>query len=911
MRLRSILLWVFALILMSGCKTTFKSNWRNFNAYYNTYYNAQKNYETGLRKNLDQNREYNPLQPIRIHPVPVNAGAAEFNKAIQKGADVLRRHEDSKWVDDAIALIGKAYYFRKEYFSADQKFNELYLTTSDRKLKQEAVLWRGRVLLDMELHNEGVSYITQELSLLEDTWDEKIRADVVAVLAEHYVKLENWQLASTALHDALPNLPKREYKERGYFLLGQVYEQLGDDQAAFRAYQNVENHFVEYRVQYLAKRKMAEVARDLEKYDVAFDIFNDMVRDDKNLEYKAELDFELARTEQQRKNYRQAEKLYNQVLRNTLRSPAPEIAARSYYGLGDIYRFWYDDFEKAAAYYDSAAQKKVPADKLPEGFQASELAESFGAYARLKSEIALQDSLLHLGRLSPEEFDSALTKLREQKLKELEQLKSEQQERNNRLVTIDQNQNNQTVASNSKNGFLNENNPVVKQNVRQQFYAYWGERPLADNWRVRALISNAAMQTQNNGRQVNSPSDSPGSNLVSIEIDLSAIPFEPEEQDSVMKLISSKQYQLGNLFFLSLDDPDSAAHYFKKAINNPSDQNINTVSLYSLSELYTVQGKEEEAMSYARQLVQEYPDTEYARRVAEKFGLEKGVSQSDGLRDPKIYFREIVNSDSLDDVQKADSLYQFGIRNPNEDIAPRALLESIQLYSKAGKGEKHFRDNYEPWLRKHEQWDEKQESFMAEKDSVKNLLQDSTFTEVRARELQALLDSTLKAPEFDKNTFPYRGKYWDQARAAIDTFLVMYPSSSYRPKVSRLNTELTLPGEKVAEVESQPVEEAAEEATPKYLKCADIEQELKIRGRVDLFMRVVEMPKGSGLKSVTYMFKVNQRGIIEDYSLQTEEVPVIIQKAFKPAIENSLRFNPVIYQGQAVPAECPFTFPVK
>jgi tetratricopeptide (TPR) repeat protein len=173
MTIRQLILGLAVLIVMTGCKTSFQSKWKNFNAYYNTYYNAKKSYNTGLKKNLDQNREYNPLQPIRIHPKPVNSGAQDFDKAIQKGADVLRRYDDTKWVDNAIGLIGKSYYYRQEYFSADQKFKELFVTTENKDLRQKSILWQGRVLLDMELHNEGIAFLSEQLTLLEGEWIER------------------------------------------------------------------------------------------------------------------------------------------------------------------------------------------------------------------------------------------------------------------------------------------------------------------------------------------------------------------------------------------------------------------------------------------------------------------------------------------------------------------------------------------------------------------------------------------------------------------------------------------------------------------------------------------------------------------------------------------------------------------
>jgi tetratricopeptide (TPR) repeat protein len=910
MIVRKLILGVLLVVVMAGCKTSLRSNWRNFNAYYNTYYNAKKSYEAGLKKNLGQNRDYNPLQPIRIHLKPVNAGAQDFDKAIQKGADVLRRYDDTKWVDNAIALIGKSYYFRQEYFSADQKFNELLLTTENPEMQQEAIKWQGRVLLDMELYNEGVAFLSEQLTLLDDEWKKGIKAEVKALLAEHYVGLENWQVAANELEESLPDLPKKEYKERGYFLLGQINELLGNTEAAFDAYNKVQSYYVEYRVQYLAKRKKAEVARSLNRYDVAYDILNDMVRDDKNLEYKAELDFELAQNEQQRENYKKAEALYNDVLHNKLHRPAPEIAARSYNGLAEIYRFGYVDFSTAAAYYDSAAQKNVPTDKLPDDFNAKELAESFGNYARIKNQITLQDSLLRLGRLSPAAFDSALAEIRKKKIAELERLREKQERQQNQLVTVNQEQKDQDASASTNNGFLNENNPVVQQNVRQQFFAIWGDRPLADNWRVRSMISISAGANQNGAADQEGAEQTGGTKLVTVEIDLSAIPFKPSEQDSVLRKISAYKYELGNLFFLSLDDPDSAAFYFHKAIEGPSNQDINTVSLYSLSELSSIQGDEEQARKYALRLVENYPNTEYAHRVAEKYELKLTENNEEEAVNPIELYEQILGQDSITTIQKASRLKQLAFDYESHRIAPQALLEAIQIYMKDGKKAPAYQKKFDELLSLNQEWDHKQKIFNTEKDSARKMLNDTTLTQEERSGYQALLDSTLTPPNFIA-VFPYRGADWDSARAAADTFLVLFPKANLQPKVTRIKNELKVPQEKK---KIEPVEEPKPEMVAdagNYLSCKEVGGKLEIRGGMDSYMDTIQLPENdAGLTEIIYVFKVNQRGIAEGHTLQTKEVPENIQAAFEQAFEKPLSFEPILYEGQAVAVECPVSFPL-
>jgi tetratricopeptide (TPR) repeat protein len=902
-------------VLLSGCKTTFKSKWTNFNAYYNTYYNAKESYEAGLEKNLNQQRDYNPLQPIRIHHKPLNAGSQDFEKAIQKGADVLRRYDDSKWVDNAVGLIGKSYYFRQEYFSADQKFKELFVTTKDVDLQQESIIWQGRVLLEMELHNEGVAFLSEQLSLQSEIWSKSRRAEAKALLAQHHVQLENWQIAATELSEALPELKQKEYRERGYFLLGQIYERIGNTEAAFEAYDQVSDHYVEYRVQYLAQRKKAEVARELGRNEVAYRIFNDMVRDDKNLDYKSELDFELARTQHERGEFKRAERSYNNVLRNKFSKPSAEIAARSYNGLAEIYRFQYNDFTKAAAYYDSAAQRKVPDERLPEEFNAGELAESFGSYARIKKDIALQDSLLRLGQMNKQEFDSVITQLRQKKLEELEKLREQQKNQQNQLVNVNKNEENTQEATNMTNGFLNANNPVMQQNARQQFFAIWGDRPLADNWRVRDLIDLSSISQDsaalNGGDTGNQPE------MLQVQIDLSRIPFTKNEQDSVKKKIAAAQYELGNLFFLSLNMPDSAIHYFNNAIENPSSENVNMVSLYSLSELYSSQDDKNEAVKYAYRLIEQYPNSVYATRVSEAFGLEKPQQEMES-KDIMERYRAIITSDSVSTAVKADSLKSMSLENINHKIAPRALFESIQAYTQDGKKYDLYNSKVDDWINKRYRWEERKSNLQTIKDSARTVLNDTTatLTDVERDSLQALVDSTLKQPDFSED-FPYIGASWDSARAAVDTFLVVFKKSDLKPRIDRLEQELAIPVKEKEPVEVEETQDLPQEPPSgntennEYVKCAEVEEGLEIRGGMDAFMQYIDLPEDIRNEQVTYLFRVNQRGILDEFVLQTDNVPEEITSAFETAFEEEISFEPMLINGQAEKVECALSFPLR
>ncbi|MFP8487758.1 tetratricopeptide repeat protein [Gracilimonas sp. Q87] len=889
MGFRNLFLWVLMVVLFAGCSTSLRSNWKNFNAYYNTFYNAKKSYKAGLEKNVSQPRDYNPLIPIRIHEQPVNAGYQEFERAIQKSADILRKHRESKWVDDALFLIGRSYYYQQEFYSADQKFDELYLTTQEQKLQKEAVLWKSRTFLDMGLNSEGIAYVSDQLNSDLEHWDNNEIAELRTLLAQHFVALENWSSAEEALRESVPFLDSQSLKSRGYFLLGQVYEELGIYETAYGVYDRVKDHYTDYRLQYLAQRKKAELAREMGRNDIAADIFNEMLRDDKNLDYLSELDFELARTEHQRGNFERAQTLYKRVLHANNAPVNPAIRARSYNGLAEIYRYSYDDFMMAAVYYDSAAQVNVSRDLLPESFRAEEYANSFGTYSRIKSKLSRQDSLLELGLMSDEELDSVVTVMRRQKILELQKQRQERG-REDRLMTVEQ-PGSPGQRLSGRNGFLNTNNPELQESVKQQFYMIWGDRPLTDNWRVQSLISTTA---------VDGPiavDTAPGEEtiLLDVEIDLSEIPFTENEQDSIRKNMSSLQYELGNLMYLSMDMPDSAAYYFQKAIENPSEDRINMVSLYSLSELYENAGDAERSMEYANRLLQEYPNSSFAMELRGESRDTETNSDSEKLIDLFISLRQ---NDSLSTKAKADSLKKLSLSFSDQQRSDLVLYESLQLYLQTGSTDSLYNERITAWHRF-------KDTFGSDSAFTPNKV---SFSDILALEKDSsLVSDSLRLKTELISLFPYQNAAFDSARAITDIFLSTYPNSSLYGKVKAIQDEIKLPelssyGSDEENQVSEPDAYIIDLKDEGYVNCEEIDRELKFRsGKIEILSLITDSEE---LDSVSIKFRVNHRGLVDSYALQTEEVTDTTSNELDMIIRNNVVFEPTIYQASSVPVVC-------
>lgn len=749
-------------VIAIGCKTTLKSSWNNFTAYYNTFYNARQNFKAGYKKVQDQKVEINPEQPIRIHRTPVNVGKENFEKAINRGAKILREHDNSKWVDDALLLIGKSYFYRQEYFSADQKFSELFANTKKPSMKQRAVMWRGRVFLEMELYSEGISYLENQLEDIEK-WKKPLKAEVHAVLAELYSQLEQWDSADNNLSEAVPHLETNKHNARAYFLYGQMLERLDSLEAAYHAYDQVSGFHPEYQLVYLSDRKRAEVSRKGGHLDRAYRIFRAMSKDDKNFDTRSELRYEIGRTEYARGNYKSAEDIYNEVLHGENEQPKRETVAKAYFGLAEISRYQQNNFRRAAAYYDSAASQNVEPEKLPVNFNADELSQSFGEYARLKDKVNQLDSLMWLGGLSREKFDSVLAEVKKKKIQELKEQQKNLQQQQNTLVNVDQSQNNNNNALQEagKNGFLNYKNSDLVSQAKAQFRAVWGDRPLVDNWR-RVVAVREIQKNQSDSTVDEQTVESPASDIVSdaelqkLNIDISEVPFTQDEKQKMHQDIAQTEYQLGNVFFLSLNMADSAKYYYHRILDKYPGSDLVPKAMYSLSELYYINGKQDTARVWARKLIDQYPNSVYADRGASRFNIERSDHTTKPAVTDTAYMKYQSALDSLkwqQDLEKAKRYQTFGQRYPKTALAPYILFKSAQLYLETAKT-------------------------LAPKDQ-------KSYSVQRLMKLNKTLPNGYKKVyrfNFNNDTanqFPCKGVYWDSSRVVLNRLNEQYSDFSY------------------------------------------------------------------------------------------------------------------------------------
>lgn len=852
--MRNFVLILFAMVFLVGCGNTLKNTWTNFRAYYNTYYNAKKHFNAGYKKIQDQPITVEPKQPVRIHPAPVQAGKSDFQKAIDKGAKLLRKFPSSRWADDAVLLIGKSYYYRQEFYPALQKFEELRNAGTSSHMEQLAIIWKARTLLDLDLYSDGVSFLRTELSLYPNSWSREKKAEIQALAGEHYAMLGNWEESASYLSKATADLENKDLLERTFFLYGQVLERLEQYSDAYFAYASVLEQYPNFEFVYWSRFKQADVARKGKNYSLAISIFEKLRKDDKNFERREELMFEIARTLEMQGKTAEAEERYKDLLYSDRRtgSQTQNLRADIYYRLGEMYSDQYNNYSVAAAYFDSSSTINDKLERIDATQEdAQTLAEVFGNYTRLKDTIQRADSLLTLGALSKTELDSVLKKIRAQKRRELtERRESQSQEllANRNLSDNDE----QNATASSVHGFLNYRSDELVNQAKAEFRIIWGNRPLIDNWRRIKVVRQPNVSSNRSSLSEESNAPAAEEEMV-VDMNLEEIPRTTTAKNEFRSEKVKAQFELGNLLFLNLNSPDRARRYFHRVIKSEMGKEIRPRAMYSLFELFNSSGNRDSLQYWGNQILREYPKTSYAQQVRSRLSDQPPVhTEPDSSQKLVRRFQQIVDSSRSN---KAAKLRKLALANRSSDLAPRIYYRSIETYIEQAKD----------------------------------------HDEYRATSDTTLGDTAITADSANMVTFS--GAYWDSARFAVQEFDTTFPNAEQQKKVAKLRETLKKP------------------ASAQLPTCKELGISLNVKPSMDKFLSMITYPeklKGTSLSGeVVYSFVVTGAGKVESYQLVSQKTSLGIEEAFEKAFDESLQFEPLQIEDPPPKIECEVSFPIQ
>ena len=685
---------VIFLLMLYSCSTkknTFTRRlYHNITSRYNVYFNGKESLNEGtieLIKGVEDN--FTKVLPVFNFGTKQEAQLLnpQMDRAIQKASIAIQKHsmpfggsEMVKWIDDSYLMIGKAYFYKQEYFSARRTFNFIIQEYGYNDIKYESMIWLALT------YNQTDEFEKAEPLLNLITADAnnglvpyKIVKILPQVYADLYIRQEYYDQAVEFLVEGIFYNPKRDLKTRMMFILGQIYHKGGDYYRASEWYSKVIRRNPDYDMAFQAKLNLAKsYDTNSGDRDQIVKILSRMLKDDKNKDYKDQIYYGLSDVAMRDQDTLKAMEYLQLSVSSSVNNNYQRTTSSM--TLADLY-FEMPSYENAQAYYDTAMMS-LPND-YPDFEDIDRKTKILNELVESLIIIQHEDSLQLLANMSDAErnivIDQLISAYVEEQQRLLEQQKLEQS------LTVQQ------QATSFSGGTGGPGTPTggkwyfyniqTKEFGFAEFVKKWGKRKYEDLWRI------SEKQLLSFNEEFESESDTTKSDsVVAIENDptsrdyyLKDLPFTEEQMAASNVLVLEAYFNCGKVYKDGLNDNEESREAFMAMNQRFPDNGYKLISYYYLYKTFLDDGQLTDAEFYKNLIISQYPDSDYAKVLADpdyytKILAEKNkvnILYEETYKDYKAgqYFQVIAKSDL------ALSLYGDTI-----DLAPNfAYLKAISI----------------------------------------------------------------------------------------------------------------------------------------------------------------------------------------------------------------------------------------
>lgn len=629
---------VFLILFTESCSTkknTFLTrNYHSITTHYNGWFNGNEALKEGVA-NLANSHQDDYTKILSIYKIgkPENSKSIypQMDKAILKASTQIQKHsmlikgkEHNRWIDDCYMLIGKAHYYKRDHYPALEMFQYVYKQYPESKSKFDALIWLIRTYSELGRFKDAQGII--DIMENEKSIPKKKVGEYALVLADFYIKQEDYANGADQLVKAIENTKDKRKKTRYNYILAQLYEKLGNKQLASSHYRYVIKKNATYEMEFNAKINLAL------QYDAATADGSSlkkelikMSKDDKNIDYLDRIYFALAEIALEEGNKDDAMDYFSKSVKYSTTNTRQK--GISYLRLGELY---FDDekYVKAEAYYDSALT--FISEDYEDYDQVKNTKESLNDLVDDINTIAFQDSVLKLGNMGETELnlyiDDIIAKVKEQE--EAEKLAKEEALQNNPFQQTT-NQQNQNTGTGSNWYFYNS---AAMSFGFSEFRKLWGSRPLEDHWRRSNKESIDITVFEEEGENGEAQDSSLADNK-SREYYLQNVPRTDAEKDSANKLIVDAYYDMGMIYSEQIGDKPRAIEAFEELIRRYPKNEHKPSACYQLYKLYKEKGNNERANFYRNLIIQEFPGTEYSNILLDPDYFKKLQAQMGQISD--------------------------------------------------------------------------------------------------------------------------------------------------------------------------------------------------------------------------------------------------------------------------------------
>ncbi len=663
-------IFLLAIVVASGCASRKKNTaqtrmYHAFFARYNTFYNGNVAFKKGLKAQIDGHKD-NFLEQLPLLIISSKEtkemGKGDYDKAIEKSQKAIKNHSIKR---KPRREAGKKLTKKKKRFYAQREFNPFlwraWMMMADAQFqKGEFTEAAGTYIYISRLYENnpyvlaasriGLAQCYAQLDWLYEAEEliTRIKRDSLPSSLGPTLARANANVLTRQgrFEEALPHLEKAVKRKgtepveraREYYLMGQLYQHTGDNNAAYRSYSKVISQSPPYELEINARIRQTETMRSKDKKKIIRKIER-MIKSDKNKEYLSQLYYALGNIHLSASDTLQATRAYETGLIK---------GQGSGYGKGMLHLslahiYWQQQrFSKAGDNYKEAlgilSQEN---DTLDNYKKRSEISSELAPHTDI---IEKNSELLRWAQLDDKSLDQQISKKIEQaefekELQEyIEKQQRKEQQAGSELESANTAVNMNTLPNLGDAKWYFYNKQLVSSGINN-FKKTWGDRRLKDFWRLsRENITTAvsdsvasdstmagidgefpvdSLQTDSTVTIEEAVADTLSTDPTTREYWLQQIPRSAEQQQEMHNSLSNALFDAALIFEGKLGDKQLAMSHWERLINEYPQYSKLSEAYYHLFLCSSRWEQPDKAELYKSLLIAQYPDSSFTKRIQE------------------------------------------------------------------------------------------------------------------------------------------------------------------------------------------------------------------------------------------------------------------------------------------------------
>ena len=722
--------------------------WHSFTTKYNVYYHGKTNYDEQLKAMMDA-YEDDYSQHLYMHPAEARSNpkapqpGGSFDRTIEKMEKAIALHSIKKkpkrkngknrdpkyqewmsrdeynpYLHNAWYLLAKAQYMKGDFLDAAATFRYI----------ARHFTWKNDLVQECQVREAlcycAMGWVTEADNVLahvhiDEITNKRIRALANAAFADYHIKAQEPEAAIPFLEKAVKGFKGNE-KVRMSFLLGQLYEDVGDKHNAYLAYKQAgSSSGSTYRTKFNARIKQSAV---YEGANIASEVkaLKRMTRYDRNKEYLDQVYYAIGNLYLSHGDTLSAIENYRLAAEKSTRNGVDK--AISQLTLGGIYfaRRQYDEAQVCYAEAIPLVNEDYPNYKMLK--KRSDVLDELAVYSQ---NVTLQDSLLKLAAMTPEQQKAVIAKIIEElKKKEKEEAENAAREeylaqQNAKGSQIKDNRNSpSTYTMNTDNSWYFYNT-ATKNAGKTQFQKLWGSRKLEDNWRRRnkstfsfndeeadsallALADSVVVDENGDTVKVDVEALKRAEDPHYEEYYLKQIPKTEEDIMSAHEIIQEGLYNMGIILKDKMEDYDAAAYEFNTLLRDYPDNTYRLDVYYNMYMMYMRNGQDNDAQPYRDSILIEFPESKYGMAMQDPNYLEnlKNMNQDQEQMYENAYANYLANNHNA----VHDAYTEMMRKYPLSKIMPKFMFIDALSYL-TEKNHDKFKETIKDMLQRYPQTD--------------------------------------------------------------------------------------------------------------------------------------------------------------------------------------------------------------